>query len=136
MSLILMRSKRRLAATVVCAVVLLLAGCGERWQGPVPIDESLWDVELFGCDRVDTNTLLWATGTVTNTGDEESPSYQTASLATYTDGTSGQLNSGTLIPPLEPGQSYEFDFSLLGSADKEIATCEVWVVDAVNNYSR
>ncbi len=112
-----------------------LTACSNSWPGPVPIDEALWDIELDSCGPVETNTIQWAKGTVTNTADEVSPWYQTASRAEYTDGSVGELDVGTLIPPLDPGQSYDFLFSLGDSADKEVVSCEVWIVDSVSNYT-
>ena len=111
------------------------AACSNTWPGPVPIDEALWEIDLQLCGSLETNNLQWAQGTVTNISDETSPFYQTASRAEYTDGTSGQLDTGELIPPLEPNQSYDFSFVLGNSTDKEVVTCEVWIVDSVSNYT-
>ena len=129
-----LRRNLLLTATLVMAG-LALSACGGGFPGPVPIDEALWEIDLDGCGPTDTNPLQWAQGTVTNTSNVESTFYQTASKATFTDGTIGELTSGTLIPPLEPGQTFDFRFSLANSADKEVVTCEVWIVDSVSNYN-
>ena len=117
------------------AIALVLSACGDGWPGPVAIDEALWEIDLELCGPTDTNSLQWAQGTVTNTGAEESPFYQTANRATFADGTSSEQNIGTLIPPLEPGQSFDFRFGLADSSGKEVVTCEVWIVDSVSNYN-
>lgn len=121
---------------VALFAVAVLTGCSARgWPGPVPIDEALWEVDVQSCGPNETTTIQWADGTVTNTGEEVSAFYQTASRATFTDGSTGERDTGTLIPPLDPGQSFDFRFFLGNSTGKEVATCEVFVVDSVSNYT-
>ena len=127
--------RRSLLLAALFVAGLVLSACGGGFPGPVPIDDALWEIDLQACGPADANPLQWAEGTVTNTGNVESPFYQTANRATFTDGSRGERNVGTLIPPLEPGQSFDFRFGLANSADKEVVTCEVWIVDSVSNYN-
>jgi len=126
---------RNFGAALVIAVAVLTGCSNSGWPGPVPIDEALWEIDLKSCGPIETNPLQWAEGTVTNTGEEVSAFYQTASRATFTDGSIGERDTGTLIPPLDPGQTFDFRFGLANSAGKEVATCDVFIVDSVSNYT-
>ena len=128
----------RVRGALAIAALAALVACG-GWPGPVPIDPSLWDIEIITCG-VDPNEnlegMITARGRVVNTGDERSPFYDLAYRVVYTDGHVEERESaGEIIEPMDPEEGDEFWFPLLESDGRTIESCEAWVVDAVENYT-
>jgi len=101
----------------------------------VPIDPELWDIEVDVCGEVEGFDIKWLEGRVINPTDELSPYYDVAYTVTYEDGTVAASDGNTIIDPIPPGGSGDFSVTLLEGAGRTVATCEVIVTDAVENYN-
>ena len=121
------------------ALMAILGACSlvsnsAEWQGPVPIDPDLWEVEVDVCGPIEDVPLEWIEGRVINTTDENSPVYDLAFVITYEDGSTLEEPSNTIVEPAGPREAADFSFAIPSSDGKMITSCEVTVVDSVLNY--
>ena len=132
------KPSRSVWAALTLASSLLLAGCvfGSTWEGPVPIDPALWEIEVTLCGQEERFMSNVASGFVINVTDERSPVYDIGYRITFTDGHIEERVDNLIIPPIDPGEKGEFWFFLLGDEDfpRTVETCEFWVTDAIENH--
>ena len=146
---------------ILLAILALVVGAcasqsetGSDFVAGTPISDELFEVSDFRCeervsemfidDVLTEGRQFWGRGTITNSGAERSGNWLIGWDATLNDGTElasvsdGQVPGGTLVEPLDPGESSEFSFLVASdrtlTADQTVATCDFRVEDSVLNY--